>query len=85
MQIISTTIIQLEEVFHIHLVSALHYVINSYINLVQNLGDARAMPFVRAEASRPVGSREGGVLGERDVPPPHYWGLPRRRSDFCGF
>jgi len=38
MQIISTTIIQLEEVFHIHLVSALHYVINSYINLVQNLG-----------------------------------------------
>jgi len=45
----------------------------STVNLVQNLGGHQGedqMAELRAKASRPVGLRGGGVLGERDVPPP---------------
>ena len=77
-------------------------IISTGVNLVQNLGghqgEARRAE-LRVEASRPVGLRGGGVLGEGDMPPPHHLGImgsavispegsgakPRRPSDFCGF
>jgi len=73
----------------------------SSVNLVQNLGghqgEARRAE-LRAEASRPVGPRRGGVLGDRDVPPPlavfcgsavrsrsGFRAKPRRPSNFVDF
>jgi len=46
--------------------------------MVQNLGghqgEARRAE-LRVEASRPVGPRGGGVLGEVDMLPPHQLGI----------
>ena len=50
----------------------------SGVNLFQNLGghqgEARRAE-LRVEASRPVGPRGGGDLGEGDMPPPHQLGI----------
>jgi len=54
----------------------------SGVNLFQNLGghqgEARRAE-LRVEASRPVGPRGGGVLGEGDMPPPHQLGIMGER------
>jgi len=45
----------------------------SGLNLVQNLGGYQCKAWraeLRAEASKPTGARESGVLGEGDVPLP---------------